>query len=110
MMAAPSRVKPSGRVFQISQSIATPQARAVYSKGATTEASPWLKASVMASWAPKPLTASAPSSGRWRACTGNQPGAASSVAPIAIISISQNTMCSLRSLRASTRPATADTA
>ena len=47
---------------------------------------------------------------QWRACTGTQPGAASTLAPTAIISISQNTMCSLRSLRARMRPVTADTA
>ena len=94
----------------MSQSMATPQASAVYSNGATTDASPWLNASVSASWPKKPLTASIRISSQCSACTGTHAGAAMGVAPMAISTISQNIMCSPRSVRASTRPATADTA
>ncbi len=110
MIAAPISVYWSGRVCHSSQSIATPQARAEYSKGATTEASPWLKASVIASWPKKPEMARPSSSHTCFGSSATQFGAASVVAPIAISSISQNIIWRVLLVRACTRAAIAETA
>ena len=99
-----------GRACQISQSSPRPQASALYSNGATMDAWPWRKASVMASWPQKPVIASASSNGRSARAMGNQLGSASRPAPTAMDSIMVRISDSLVSVRLARRPATAATA
>ena len=110
MMAAPNQVWASGRVCQISQSSATPQARAVYSNGATALACPLRKASLMVSWPRKPVTASASSSAAWSICTGFHWDQASRPPPTLMKIIMVRISDSVLSVRLSRRPATAATA
>ena len=87
-----------------------PQARAVYSKGATTEACPWRNASVIASCPANPVTASPATSGQWACATPTHWGHASAPAPSASSVVVQNTRLALESVRVSMRPVMADTA
>ena len=110
MIAAPSQVIRIRQHAPERQSSATPQASAVYSNGAITEASPRRNASVIANWPSEPATPMPTITSRRSARTGTQRGSASAPAPIAIIAISQNTMPASLSVRASTRTVIADTA
>ena len=110
MIAPPASVYASGTARQISQSSATAQASAVYSNGATADAWPWRKASVMASWPRKPLIASATSNGVCVGATAIYCGAASTLPSSVIASVVQNTSVASGSLRLTMRPTTFDTA
>ena len=110
MMPPPSQVALSGQVDHSHQSSPMPQAKAVYSKGATALACPRLNAEVMATCPKKPVVASASSKGASDAATGTQLGQANTPAPKPNISITDKIMLSLVSVRLSTRLAMADTA
>ncbi|MNW03666.1 hypothetical protein D3C71_1996330 [compost metagenome] len=87
-----------------------PQARAVYSNGATTDACPCRNASVIASWPPNPVTARPATSGQWACATPTHWGHANAPAPSARKVVVQKTRLALESVRVSTRPVMADTA
>ena len=110
MIAPPSSVAPSGTALQINQSSAIPQARAVYSNGATADALPCRNASVMAIWPKNPVTASAAIKGQCDCATSTHCGQARAVAPTAHMLVAQNTRLTAASVRLSMRPAIAVTA
>src|SRR5687767_13921957 len=110
MIAAPVQTLAPGSTCQISASNATPQSRAVYSSGASTEASPRTKASVIVNWPAAPTTPTPPTISQCCGVSGVQSGAASAPAPSAMNVMSQNTIDGVLSVRVSTRTVMAEIA
>ena len=107
MIAAPAQVTIPGSTPQNARSSSTPQTSAVYSSGASNDASPSRKASVIRYCPSAPAT---PSSSTSQACSARsacQSGHANSPAPSAI---SQTTIAWLESVRARMRTVIAETA
>ena len=110
MIAAPTQVTPSGSTRQIARSSSTPQASAVYSSGASNEASPSRNASVIRYWPSAPAKPSASTSQACSIRSGTHCGHAIRPAPSAISAISQTTIAWLLSVRARIRTVIAETA
>ena len=110
MIAAPIQVTASGSTPHSVRSSSRPQTSALYSSGATREASARRNASVIAYCPIAPATPMPPTIHRSCARSGTQPGNANAPAPSAIKASSQKVIAWLGSVRANTRTVIADTA